>query len=138
MYSVKKYIRGKREIKKREESIYNTLLHELELFKSNYKGNEAIAIYALADKIYHMCTNIGSPSSVEPMLKSIVSGKIKRWYKDYDGVIQVKTKYKNEINRKYAPNLRGDLIEGHFRWNFKGYKISRSARDYISRMLLQN
>jgi len=37
------------------------------------------ALEALADKISHMVFNIGSPTSVEPMIQSIISRKIKCW-----------------------------------------------------------
>ncbi|WP_300571169.1 hypothetical protein [Flavobacterium sp.] len=121
------------------------------------------AIEALSDKIKHMILNIGCPNSVEPMLLSIISRKIKHW-QAHDNVetkdvtryhynnetkegktIIVKKGFKkgrqlknsNDLDKVY--NIDGyyhipiekRVISGHFRWNNRGYLLSRLATDLL-------
>lgn len=107
------------------------------------------AIQALTDKISHMVFNIGCPNSVIPMLESICTRKIKRWqaerlfYGDMERKGWIKGKQlrsKDEINiaKKASQCEWGNdgIIVGHFRWNNRGYILSRRCaellEDYIS------
>lgn len=101
------------------------------------------AIEALSNKMNHMMFNIGCPNSIEPMLNSIIERKLKCWQanelflggdaewkkKGY----QIKTRdcrnraIKN-VERKHHGN---NIIKGHFRWNNRGYILSRRATDLL-------
>ncbi len=127
---------------------------------------DAEAIRALKGKIIHMTFRIGCPNSVEPMLRSIASRKIKYWQahnnvqergkpfsiKDVlNGETYSKKYYKRgwfgkgkqitSIEDK-ARVLKTDdyyhlpqnerVLKGHFRWNNRGYTLSRNATDILS------
>lgn len=83
---------------------------ELASFVSSYSGPSPDSIKALADKIDHMCNNIGCPSSVLPMLSAILRGtkhiKFPERNNEYNGV-------------------------GHFRWNWKIYTLQDSHLNHI-------
>lgn len=111
------------------------------LSQEDYEGIEA-----LVDKIEHMTLNIGCPSSVTPMLQSIVNRKIKHWQgehmfygnlyqKGWEKGKQLKTKDNINFIRKHQeyPN---SVISGHFRWNNRGYLLSRTATDLIEQIFL--
>lgn len=95
------------------------------------------AIQALTDKIEHMVLNIGCPNSVKPMLKSICNRKIKYWcgYDLYccDKGEQLKTKDKRNMVKKATEFewQRNGILKGHFRWNNRGYMLSRKATDLL-------
>lgn len=128
------------------------------------------AIEALSDKINHMIFNIGCPVSVEPMIQSIISRKLKHWQgsdsvetddrKDYvryvgeDGITkaklvitkghrkgkQLKTRSEKIIvkkSRSYYGN-KGIILTGHFRWNNRGYILSRRATDLLDTFYVNN
>ncbi len=117
-------------------NIRKSLEIELQDFVTLYTGSQVVVISALADKITHMCNYIGSPSSVLPMLQSIVNGKVKKWGSDncgYKGVEQLTGMHITQIDRKYE-----NVKTGHFRWNFKAYKVDRETRDYIRRFYFEN
>lgn len=108
-----------------------TIRNELESFLNGYDGAQLDVMSALVDKIEHMIWNIGSPVSIEPMLKSIANGNIKKWGVMYDKhyfktVKQLKGMHITEIQRKCE-----DVMVGHFRWNHRGYMVDRYTRDYI-------
>jgi hypothetical protein len=130
------------------------LKKELEGFIQEYNGDQPFLISALAEKIEHMCVQIGSPSSVMPMLKSIVNGKIKTWSTNYDnfGEKLNPRMHRAELERKHCDlkhkqieGTKGDkeshwrrivitenFIKGHFRWNHGGtYIANYHTRDYI-------
>lgn len=102
------------------------------------------AIQALTDKMKHMICNIGCPNSVLPMLESICSRKIKRWQAEalfYGGMERkgwIKGKQlrsKDEINivkkaSQYEWKKDG-IIVGHFRWNNRGYILSKCCTDLL-------
>jgi len=127
------------------------------------------AIEALADKIKHMTLSIGCPNSVEPMLQSICSRKIKYWQAHDNHETKDKTEYRfnTEINRgktvvikrgyrkgrqlrtkadlSIIANMDGyyhipreqRILKGHFRWNNRGYMLSRRATDVLA-LYLEN
>lgn len=109
-----------------------TFLAELDEFYRCYDGAQPHAISALGDKLHWMAFHIGSPSSIEPMLKSIASGKIKYWGDGDTGGrfntrgIQLKGMHIGEMTRRFD-----SVIKGHFRWNFGAYTLTRETRDYI-------
>lgn len=117
------------------------LQNELDAFIDSYTGENAEAIKALTEKIYHMCFNIGSPSSVKPMLESIVTGKVKTWSNDYDDRGKQLTGYHiSYITNKYQDIRTGKLniVKGHFRWDFKAYTLDRDDLLYIKKHFLDN
>ncbi len=125
------------------------------------------AIEALADKIEHMMFNIGCPNSVQPMLQSIITRRLKHWqgsdsvetkdrkgfiqYKDENGQTRLKTiitkghkkgkQLKSKDERRivlesfeYGVTKRGaqgHILTGHFRWNNRGYLLSRKVTDML-------
>lgn len=102
------------------------------------------AIEALSDKMKHMIFNIGCPNSIEPMLNSIIERKIKHWQNHelfYGGDAKHKQKgyqlkSKDDLNRarynhENIKNVDG-IIKGHFRWNNRGYILSRRATDLLN------
>lgn len=115
------------------------------------------AIEALSDKIFHMTCNIGCPSSVRPMLQSIVSRKVKSWLLDdidnefgkitiyyTDGTKREKMRYVKgkqlrthsdiaiaKKNKTYYNNPI-KVARGHFRWNNRGYILSRRATELLA------
>lgn len=106
------------------------------------------AIQALTDKIKHMVLYIGCPNSVDPMIISICQRKIKHWQGEtlfYGGMSdkgwvkgkQLRTKDCENIVRKSGrcedmPRLIDSyIITGHFRWNNRGYILSRKATDLL-------
>lgn len=107
------------------------------------------AIQALTDKMKHMICNIGCPNSVIPMLESICTRKIKRWQAEpffYGGMDKkgwVKGKQlrsKDELNivkksSQYEWKKDG-IIVGHFRWNDRGYILSRRCSDLLQDYLV--
>ena len=123
----------------------------LSAFVEQYNGNEIEPIKALADKIDHMTFNIGSPSSVVPMLKSICSRKVKQWYpepkdnwKKYDYSkkkfpykltakvpIYMSTSDAKALYNKRQNGLGENILRGHFRWNYRAYMLTREHTDYI-------
>lgn len=126
------------------------------------------AIEALTDKIKHMVLNIGCPNSVLPMLQSIVTRRIKRWQgndaletKDHTvwvcGTDSVRGKNKTVVKgfkkgkqlkskdqlARVAKSVeyygdKGTILVGHFRWNNRGYLLSRRATELLSKYLLKN
>ena len=123
---------------------------------------DAEAIRALKGKIMHMTFRIGCPNSVEPMLRSIASRKIKYWqahnnvekreevsvYNAEGCYVKQRTvwwfgkgKQLKSIEEK-ARVLKTDdyyhlpqnerVLKGHFRWNNRGYTLSRNATDILS------
>lgn len=104
------------------------------------------AMQALTDKIKHMVLNIGCPNSVRPMIASICQRKIKRWQSrdlflggmgNKGWVMGKQLKNKNEIDivnkaGRYENNNNSYVITGHFRWNYKGYVLSRRATSLLS------
>jgi hypothetical protein len=104
------------------------------------------AIQALTDKIKHMTLNIGCGISVEPMLQSICERKIKHWQGEplfYGGMDkkgwikgkQLKTKDNINLVKKCGSNEGTNwkyIISGHFRWNNRGYILSRRATDLLN------
>jgi len=111
---------------------------ELENLLLNYDGVQSHELKALSRKINHMCINIGCPNSVEPMLKSIIKGNIKKWVtpNHMEGGKQLRGLHITEIERKYGnktyKNNGTDIVIGHFRWDFKAYKLDRYTRDYLN------
>ena len=112
-----------------------TFLAELNEFYRCYNGSQPHAISALGDKLNWMAFHIGSPSSIEPMLKSITSGKIKYWGSSSTSRssmsmrgIQLKGMHIGEMTRRFD-----EVVKGHFRWNFGGYMLNRETRDYIKK-----
>jgi len=110
-------------------------LKEIERFVMCYSGLQPHVISALADKMNHMAFNIGSPSSIEGMLKSISKGTIKRWG-DYSKVksnerftrgVQLRGMHVTQMNRSFET-----IHKGHFRWNFTAYMVDRETQDYIN------
>jgi hypothetical protein len=110
------------------------------------------AIQALTDKINHMIFDIGCPNSVIPMLESIIQRKLKRWngqYCFYGGDREYK-KQGYQIKNKDSLNMvtkalkdegRGvinnkTILIGHFRWNYRGYILSRRATDLLGQYLI--
>ena len=132
------------------------LRNELDAFVGTYDGTNLNAIQALADKIDHMCRVIGSPSSVKPMLQSIIKGKIKIWATG-GGNTDAGTKLKGrihiaELDRKHSDLkytlkdgiteatkesdykytvVRKHYVKGHFRWNFQAYTLGYEERNHI-------
>ena len=129
---------------------------KLESFIMCYHGKQKHIIIALADKLEHMIFYIGSPSSLDGFLNSIAEGKVKRWSTGanyHNGDIkdprtqgaQLKGMSLQHITRlcsevSYKKNENGtdktiitDLgyIQGHFRWDWRGYTLDRETRDYI-------
>lgn len=107
---------------------------ELQKFVKGFKGaNEDKEILkSLVNKILHMSFNIGSPSSVKPMLLSISKGKIKYWASGWDVDYPQGTQLKGMHIAHMERVTNGALIKGHFRWNNgNAYMLSREARDYI-------
>jgi hypothetical protein len=109
------------------------LRDELDLFIKYYKGDQPEVISALADKIEWICIEKGSPSSVIPMLKSIIKGKLKIWAEysnsNYDRGDQLNPRmHKAHLDRVVG---EGDYIKGHFRWNFRAYMANYETRNYI-------
>jgi hypothetical protein len=93
------------------------------------------AIEALADKMEHMILNIGCPLSVYDLLVSITQRKIKYWQLNGD---HKGKQLKNKADRVRANNefyYKSDIgkmvIKGHFRWNNRGYMLSRKATDVL-------
>jgi hypothetical protein len=127
------------------------ILEILENFVNGYKGEDTKAIKALSNKIEHMCFNIGCPSAVEPMLRSIINRKLKRWYtiplylyKNSSSMVttvitKIDKRKKTHLAEKYFLDKGGDsfdrpiVMEGHFRWDFDCYILTRDATDYISK-----
>lgn len=110
------------------------LENELAVMLNSYKGDNLETMVALADKIEHMCLRIGCPSSVKPMLNSIINGKIKMWAsglgygKLYEKGNQIHGLNTGRIHRTWK---KEDYEQGHFRWNHKGYMVTREDRDFL-------
>ena len=104
------------------------------------------AIQALSDKMLWMATIIGCPTSIAPMLESIISRKVKHWinhntyYNDYKRGKKLNTK--DEINRAKKQGefaWQNDMVvKGHFRWNWKTYMLSRRATDLLEEWYSEN
>lgn len=132
--------------------------YKLESFIMCYQGNQGHIIIALADKIEHMCFYIGSPSSLDGFLNSIAEGKVKRWSTGVNQIYsnnnkdpraqgaQLRGMSLQHITRKcgeisYKKNKDGSwgdavisdcgYLQGHFRWNWRGYTLDRQTRDYV-------
>ncbi len=114
-------------------------------FVENYKGDDIRPIKALADKIKHMCFNIGSPISVKPMLKSICKMQIKKWQAqdEYGDKKNIRGKQLHGSPQwyldKYYQTKNGthNIDIGHFRWDWGAYMISRDDADYIMQYFFQ-
>jgi hypothetical protein len=100
------------------------------------------AIDALSDKILHMVLHIGCPSSVPGMIESICNRKIKHWvaYDSYCGGdsfiyhkgIQIKSKGVHcRVMKDRDCHNDKNIISGHFRWNNRGYILSRRASELL-------
>lgn len=125
------------------------------------------AIQALTDKMKHMVLYIGCPSSIPGMIESIISRKIKRWQgnntietDDYIHYVYDKNinksvrvsrkgfgkgkqlKNNSDIARvKKSRGYYGDegiVLVGHFRWNNRGYVLSRLATDLLHEYYYHN
>lgn len=125
------------------------------------------AIEALSDKIFHMTFNIGSPCSVIGMLSSIAEGTLKRWQADntletpdekrydYDKEagktivtirrgfrkgkqLRTKDELRQVWNSKGYYGRRGNVLVGHFRWNNRGYILSRRCREILTYYIVNN
>ena len=71
-------------------------------FQNDYDGDQPELIKALADKIEHICIYLGSPCSIKPMLRSIVTLKLKRWIRGgWDGPSFNKAMYTLKEHKKY-------------------------------------
>ena len=137
----------------------NNISKQLHSFIANYKGKQIDELNALAEKIQHMCFNIGCPSSVMPMLQSIANGKIKHWVgRGSDAWLHDdrlshgkkvsqrnvhelwrkvgKTKYCNETNQMVY--VERNIDKGHFRWNWTAYILDYETRDYINDFFFNN
>lgn len=142
-----------------EERISNSLL-EMDVFFQNHlwdgfsdendpkfiTPDDFEAIQALTDKMMHMILNIGCPNSVVPMLESISERKIKHWvginthHNNYSKGKKLNTK--DCINRIRKTKDEFDdinkmVIKGHFRWNNRGYMLSRRATDLLALYLIR-
>lgn len=110
---------------------------ETNLMLTCYAGENLEGMIALVDKIHHMCLNIGCPISVKPMLKSIISGKIKMWTyynrtsfeKMSERGHQLHGYNTGRIHRTWKKGE--DYVQGHFRWNHIAYMMTRSDRDFL-------
>jgi hypothetical protein len=100
------------------------------------------AIEALSGKMYHMIMNIGCPSSIPSMLESICNRKIKHWVADrcfYGGDTffrekgtQIKSKAIHcRVMKDRRTHNEKNIISGHFRWNNRGYILSRRATELL-------
>jgi SUMO ligase MMS21 Smc5/6 complex component len=128
------------------------------LSREDFEGIEA-----LVGKIKHMIFNIGCPLSIEPMLLSIISRKIKHWQANDNVETKDKTRYEfdkklgrgktiitskgfkkgkqlknnSDLRRVYSNSsyyrdeVQNRVISGHFRWNNRGYILSRVATDAL-------
>ena len=128
------------------------------------------AVEALSDKISHMIYNIGCPVSVEPMIQSIITRKVKHWQgsdsvetddRKYhvsvvgaDGITTTKSlitkghkkgkQLKSRDEKRIVWNSagyygdKGIILSGHFRWNNRGYILSRRATDLLESFYLNN
>ena len=100
------------------------------------------AIQALSDKIQWMICEIGSPSSVLPMLHSIADRKIKTWVAtgEFRGK-QLKSKgdkAKAHQSYRYVRDKHNMTITGHFRWNWTAYTLSRTATDLLQKYIINS
>lgn len=77
---------------------------------------------ALAQKIYHMIWNIGSPGSVPEMLKKIATGRIKKLRKPPG---------KNTHHYFKTENLG----LGHFRWNYRAYQLNSRELEVVNKLV---
>jgi hypothetical protein len=135
--------------------------NELNDFIDYYRGDQIREVKSLADKISHMVCNIGCPTSVMPMLESIVKGKLKTWvtqicddhgkklnprmhiaekdrkYSDGTSVLKegASGQYKNDYYLKVSEGDK-NYSKGHFRWDWTAYTIDRETRDYIKMFLI--
>lgn len=110
------------------------LRDELALFVKYYNGDQPEVIASLASKIEWVCVEKGSPSSIIPMLKSIISGKIKIWadYNDsYD--IEKGQQMNPRMNRAHLERVLGKdgYLKGHFRFNSTAWMANYATRNYI-------
>lgn len=100
------------------------------------------AIQALTDKIKHMIINIGCPLSVGEMLVSICDRKIKYWQIDGDNKgkqLKNKADRVRASNEWYYESDKGKMVvKGHFRWNNRGYMLSRVATDVLRAYITNN
>lgn len=99
---------------------------ELKRFVDSYNGNKT-NIEALSRKIYHVCIDIGSPSSITGMLQSICSGKKKRWSTSWNNAGKKMRLLKSDKIEEI------DSVTGHFRWDNKGYLLSENEREHIAK-----
>lgn len=119
------------------------------------------AIEALTDKIKHMILYIGCPNSVMPMIQSICTRKIKYWQGNNSlQTADVKSYFFNEETKRGFEKVthkgfrkgkqlkriddvarvkkstflydKGIVLKGHFRWNNRGYMLSRRATDLLA------
>lgn len=139
--------------------------HEGKSYPITITEEDMEAINALCAKIKHMSLNIGCPNSVRPMLQSIVKRQIKHWQAGFnvetpdrkrhtynDKGLSVTTikkgfrmgkqlKNRDELRRVYnaIPYYKNEVqkrvIGGHFRWNWRGYVLSRRATDLLGEFL---
>jgi len=147
------------DFKVKHEKNFREKLLEMDVFFQNHmwdgysddngqfiSESDFVALQALSDKIYHMVFNIGCPLSVPEMLNSICDRKIKYWASHWsdDHGKQLKTKSdrakvitdgKYKYQRKYNKIM---VDKGHFRWNRKGYTLSRVATDLLRFYTINN
>ena len=120
------------------------LATELELMLSCYKGSNYEIIAALAEKIQHMCLNIGCPSSVKPMLQSMVNGRVKMWGTGIGSFQAGKIREKGaqlhgcNTGRIHRTWEKDAYVKGHFRWNHTAYMLLREDRDFLREFFFEN
>lgn len=127
MLFLEKYIDAKELIQK-----------ELDLAIELYNGTQYNLIRALMDKIYHMCFHIGSPSSVIPMIKSIISGKLKMWALSSNLNHCRGDQLNYKTTQEAARKSHGDYVKGHFRWNYGiGYIANYETRNFLQKFFIE-
>ncbi len=111
---------------------------ELQLFVKGYTGKDTTGIIALSDKINIICNHRGSPSSVYPMLASIINGRVKKWSNKYENNgKQLGLATQQEIGSEQLQHDRG-IIVGHFRTEGKGYILNEEQINYIKIFYFKN
>jgi hypothetical protein len=115
---------------------------ELGAMLSAYPGDDLDMMTALAGKIEHMCFRIGCPSSVKPMIKSIIGGRVKMWAtgkNDHTGKgFDAKGSQLHKLNtgRVHRTMGKDEYMQGHFRWNERGYMVTRADRDFLQKFFI--
>lgn len=103
-------------------------------------GKGSPATKALAEKIVRLIFGVGSPSSVEPFLRSVVSGKMKvyklcerkgkiGWHRDKSR----ERRKKFDTVDKHDQGVNEDVVIGHFRSGHTGFILTDAERKYIKK-----